>query len=43
MSVAGASNREIARRLHDDFGVEGAERLVNELFGVPEPPPPAAP
>lgn len=32
MSVAGASNDEIARRLRDDFAVEDADRLIAELF-----------
>lgn len=33
MSVAGASSDDIARRLHDDFGVEDADRLIAHLFG----------
>jgi hypothetical protein len=33
MSVAGASNGEISRRLLNDFGVENADRLVAQLFG----------
>ncbi len=33
MSVAGASSGDIARRLHDDFGVEDADRLIAHLFG----------
>jgi hypothetical protein len=36
MSVAGASPDEIALRLREDFGVPDAERLVRELFGLPE-------
>jgi hypothetical protein len=39
MSVAGASNREIARKLHDDFGVENADALIAQLFGPAVPPP----
>jgi len=34
MSVAGASGDDIARRLHDDFGVENADRLIAQLFGT---------
>jgi hypothetical protein len=37
MSVAGSSVTEIARRLHDEFGVENSDLLVRELFGEPEP------
>jgi len=37
MSVAGASPEEIATRLHEDFGVADADRLVRELFSLPEP------
>ena len=33
MSVAGASTDDIARRLHNDFGVEDADRLIAHLFG----------
>lgn len=33
MSVAGASSGDIAKRLHDDFGVENADRLIAHLFG----------
>jgi hypothetical protein len=36
MSVAGASPDEIALRLREDFGVPDADRLVRELFGLPE-------
>lgn len=39
MSIAGASNGEIARRLHDAFGVENADVLVVELFGPIEQDP----
>jgi hypothetical protein len=39
MSVAGASNREIARKLHDDFGVQNADALIAQLFGSAVPPP----
>jgi hypothetical protein len=39
MSVAGASPDEIAMRLREDFGVPEADRLVRELFGLPEPEP----
>jgi hypothetical protein len=33
MSVAGASSADIARRLHNDFGVQDADRLIAHLFG----------
>jgi hypothetical protein len=33
MSVAGATNEEIVKRLRDDFGVEDADRVVAHLFG----------
>lgn len=33
MSVAGASSEDIARRLHNDFGVENADQLIAQLFG----------
>ena len=36
MSVAGASTEEISLRLREDFGVQDADRLVRELFGLPE-------
>lgn len=33
MSVAGASTADIAKRLHNDFGVQDADRLIAHLFG----------
>ena len=33
MSVAGASSADIAKRLHNDFGVQDADRLIAQLFG----------
>jgi hypothetical protein len=33
MSVAGSGPAEIAQRLHDEFGVENSNALVEELFG----------